>query len=197
MTSGKEAYPDNREVFKVKRICRLFSTLFVSLALILALLLAGVRLLGLSPYAVISGSMAPAYPVGSLIYVAPAVFEDVRVGDPITFRLNGGASVATHRVVKIDESKMAFYTKGDANESADGTPVMADDLIGRPVCCIPVLGYIAGFVSAPAGIAAAVGAAAIYLVLSAISAILKKAGKQAPLRSSKRQTHGGKAEING
>ncbi len=162
----------------MKRVSKLFSMVFVFLALILALLITGVRLLGILPYAVTSGSMSPKYPVGALIYVKPAVFEDIHVGDPITFHLNDKSTVATHRVIKIDELNRAFYTKGDANDAADGAPVAAENLIGLPVFCIPVLGYIASFVAAPPGLYITICAAAIYLLLSSIPVLLKKADKK-------------------
>lgn len=171
----------------MKRLCRVLSVFFVSLVLILALLLVGVRLLGISPYAVLSGSMAPNYPVGSLIYVKSAAFEDIHVGDPITFKLNGESATATHRVIKIDELNRAFYTKGDANEAADGAPVAADRLIGKPVFCIPVLGYIASFVSAPPGIYITISAVVIYLLLSSLPALLKKAEQRDAVREAEQK----------
>ncbi len=171
----------------MKRVSKLFSIFFVSLAFILALLIAGVRLLGVLPYTVLSGSMSPNYPVGSLIYVKPAVFENVRVGDPITFKLSDHSAVATHRVVQIDEANRLFYTKGDANDAPDGAPVAADNLIGVPVFCIPVLGYIASFVSAPPGLYITISAVAIYLVLSSLSALLKKAEVRDAANQTKRE----------
>ena len=162
----------------MKRAGKLFSMIFVLLAVVLALLIVGVRLLGVLPYAVLSGSMSPNYPVGSLIYVKPAVFQDVHVGDPITFHLDGESVVATHRVIQIDEANKLFYTKGDANEAQDGAPVAERNLIGVPVFCIPVLGYVASFVSAPPGLYITISAVAIYLLLSSLPALLKKADKK-------------------
>ena len=54
-------------------------------ALAAALLLAGARLVGLRTFAVLSGSMEPAYPVGSLIYVRSAEPSALECGDVITF----------------------------------------------------------------------------------------------------------------
>ena len=53
----------------LEKIWNVVSTILVALIVILALLLGGVRLVGLRPFAVLSGSMEPAYHVGSLIYV--------------------------------------------------------------------------------------------------------------------------------
>ena len=106
-----------------KKIWNVLSVILVALVVILAVLLVGVRLVGLQPYTVLSGSMEPTYPVGSLIYVKATDPQDVEVGQPITFVLNEDLVVATHRVIEIDEENQHFYTKGDANEAADGQPV--------------------------------------------------------------------------
>ena len=54
---------------KFKKIWNVVSTVLVAAVVLLAVLLVGVRLFGLQVYTVLSGSMEPAYPVGSLIYV--------------------------------------------------------------------------------------------------------------------------------
>ena len=137
-----------------------------ALLLLAALRLVGARLLGLEAYAVLSGSMEPAYPTGSLIYVKAVDPETVRVGDPITFVLNEDLVVATHRVVAIDEENRCFTTKGDANEAADGAPVRFENLLGKPVFCIPILGYVAAYVRQPPGLYVALAAVAIVLTLA-------------------------------
>ena len=87
---------------QVQKVCNAISTAAVVLVVILALLLVGVRLVGLRPMCVLSGSMEPTYHTGSLIYVKPCAPEDVQVGDAITFVLNEDLDVVTHRVISID-----------------------------------------------------------------------------------------------
>jgi signal peptidase len=144
----------------------------------LAILLVGVRLVGLQPYAVLSGSMSPAYPVGALIYVQPSAPQDVKIGDPITFHLNDGSTVATHRVIKIDTQACCFYTKGDANESPDGSPVYYNQLIGTPVLSIPVLGYVSIFIATPSGLFIAAIVVLAVILLSFVPALLRKAKQE-------------------
>ena len=84
------------------RIWNLASGVLLGIIVLLAVTLAGVRVLGLTPYAVLSGSMEPTYRVGSLIYVKKTDPADVQVGDPITFVVNEDLMVATHRVVDIE-----------------------------------------------------------------------------------------------
>lgn len=158
----------------LKKTANIFSKVFVSLLAILAILLAGVRLAGLQPFAVTSGSMSPSYSVGSLIYVKPIAPEIIKVGDPITFTLNEELIVATHRVIEIDVENKHFYTKGDANKSADGSPVHFNNLIGKPVFCIPLLGYFSNYVSNPPGLYIAIAIAIALILLAFIPAIVKK-----------------------
>ena len=64
------------------------TTVFV-LTLLFAFLVAGIRLFGLDPYTVLSGSMEPAYHVGSVVYVWTGADPlKLEVGDPVTFMLN-------------------------------------------------------------------------------------------------------------
>ncbi|MEA5152866.1 MAG: S26 family signal peptidase [Oscillospiraceae bacterium] len=51
----------------LKRIWSIGSTVLVAAAVLLALLLVGVRLFGLRVYTVLSGSMEPTYHTGSII----------------------------------------------------------------------------------------------------------------------------------
>ena len=62
-----------------------------------AILLVGVRLVGLRPLVVLSGSMEPTYHVGSMVYVKSVDPESIEVGDPITFLINEDLDMATHR----------------------------------------------------------------------------------------------------
>ena len=127
------------------------TTALLGVVLALAILLAGVRLVGLTPYVVLSGSMEPTYPVGSLIYVKKTPAAEIQVGDAITFRLNGEGTIATHRVIAISSDGTQFTTQGDANDAPDGAPVLAQDLVGKPLFVIPYLGYLSHFITNPPG----------------------------------------------
>ena len=162
----------------LKRVWNGISIVLVCMFVLLAILLVGVRLFGLQPYAVLSGSMAPAYRTGALIYVRQAAPQEVQTGDPITFYLGDGSTVATHRVVRIDAQAGCFYTKGDANEMPDGSPVSFGQLIGMPVFSIPVLGYVSVFMATPAGLCTAVFAVLVMLLLMLLPGLLKKTAQQ-------------------
>ena len=155
---------------KVRKIWNMLTSIIVVLAVVLAIVLVGVRLIGLHVFIVLSGSMEPAYPNGSLIYVKEMDYTELEVDDVITFMLNED-TIATHRIVEIvpDEnnpSVIRYRTKGDANDTVDGGLVHYKNVIGSPVFTIPKLGYIASYIQNPPGtyIAISIGAILILLV---------------------------------
>lgn len=160
----------------VKRIWNIVSWALVLCVVALAVLLGGIRLFGLTPYTVLSGSMEPAYPTGSLIYVKAASAEQVQVGDPITFHRSDGV-VATHRAVAIDQAASSFITKGDANNTADASPVPYQALIGIPVFCIPYLGYVSGVLTQPPLMYLSWSALAILILLMLLPELLSAADR--------------------
>lgn len=105
------------------------------------------RLAGYSAYQVISGSMAPAIPTGSLVYVADRAPEEVGEGDVIAFySASGSGAVITHRVVQNQVVSGRFVTKGDANDQEDPMPVEYDAYIGYVAYHIPYMGTLLGYV---------------------------------------------------
>ena len=114
------------------------------------IILAGVlcSLLNYEPAIVMSGSMEPTYHTGSVVLVDKDKKSDVRVGDAIAFD-NGGTYI-THRIINI--CKEGFITKGDANESEDPWIVPADDVRGKVVFSIPIIGYLMKLAAGTTGI---------------------------------------------
>lgn len=162
----------------IRNLMSMLSTLVVIVMVALAILLVGVRAVGLTPYTVLSGSMEPTYHVGSLIYVRAIDAQDIEVGTPLTFRAAGGAMVATHRVnelVTID-GETCYITKGDANNMPD-PPVSYDQVIGTPVFSIPYLGYFSTWLQSGAGVIAGIALAAMLLLSLLLSELLPKAEK--------------------
>ena len=76
------------------------------------LLIAAPMLAGYRPVVVLSGSMEPTFPVGSVIYYKAASFEQIQEGDPITFHAGEDGSLVTHRVVEKQELSSDFITQG-------------------------------------------------------------------------------------
>lgn len=132
------------------------STVIFAMILLLMFLLVGIRIFGLQPYTVLSGSMESVYPTGSIIYVKSVNPEKLVEGDIITFKMSGGI-VATHRIVELvpddNGNTVSFRTKGDENDVADGSLVKYEAVIGQPQFCIAKLGYFATFLKRKNGIA--------------------------------------------
>lgn len=153
----------------LKKILNVISTILVVIVVVLALLLVGARFIGLNVYTVLSGSMEPTYHVGSLIYVKDVDTDELKAGDVITYMLDED-TIVTHRIADVipdetDPSIIRFQTKGDANDSVDGSLVHYKNVIGTPVFSIPKLGYLANYIQKPPGRYIAISAGAIILLL--------------------------------
>ena len=155
-----------KTIFKVWNV---LTTMIVALAIVLAILLVGVRLIGLQPLQVRSGSMEPTYHVGSLIYVRSVDYTELEAGDVITFMLDE-YPLATHRIVEVvpdeeDPSVLRYRTKGDNNDAEDGGLVHYKNVVGTPVFSIPWLGYFANYIQNPPGTYIAISSVALLLLL--------------------------------
>lgn len=102
------------------------------------------RVGGGTPYTVLTSSMEPDFPPGTLAVVRPVAPEAVDVGDVITFQLvSGQPQVATHRVVAISaapDGTMEFVTQGDANPRPDEDVVVPAQVKGKLWYAVPELG---------------------------------------------------------
>ena len=149
---------------KIKRIWNTATTVLVVLTVLVAALLWGFRPFGYEILVVQSGSMEPAYHVGSLVYVKPVEAEKLKVGDVITFELGGGTR-GTHRIIEVldEDGRLAFRTKGDNNDAADFNPVYPENIVGKVRFSVPLLGFLVIYIQQPPG---------RYISLSAVSAML-------------------------
>ena len=148
-----------------KKILDTITTTLVVLVVVFAVFLMGTRLMGYQVFNVVSGSMEPTYSVGDLLYVKEVDPDGIKVGDPITFVLNEDLVVATHRVIEIDAENRHFYTKGDANDTADAAPVHFNNVVGVPQFSIPLLGYVSDYIQHPPGMYIAIGLGVVLLAV--------------------------------
>lgn len=162
----------------VRKIWDVFTSILVGIVVIIAILLVGVRLIGLNVYTVLSGSMEPTYHTGSLIYVKKVDYTELKTDDVITFMLDED-TIATHRIVEVvpdenDPTVLRYRTKGDANDAVDGSLVHYKNVIGTPVFSIPKLGYLANYIQQPPGMYVAISAGAILMMLVFIPDLFEK-----------------------
>lgn len=124
--------------------------LWVELA-VLAILVAATwlpTLFGFQIYGILTGSMEPNIPVGSLVLVDTNVQpSELEAGDVAAFDIGNGM-VCTHRITENDVAGQQIYTKGDANADPDPHPTAYSDVFGKTVFNAPGVGTIVNEVSA-------------------------------------------------
>jgi len=112
------------------------------------------RLAGAVPLTVLSRSMEPSLPVGTMLVVQPLEqhqLNEVRVGDVISYQPRpNDPTLVTHRVVSITsvaDGSFIFTTQGDANAQPD-PPVRSIQVRAKVWYSIPGLGWVNNLVNA-------------------------------------------------
>lgn len=155
--------------------CSALGTVLLIILVLVCLPLTVPRVFGFHIYTVISGSMEPAIPTGSLVYVKRISPEKVEEDDVIAFYSTmDGESIITHRVVANSELMSEFITKGDANDTKDMNPVPYDNYIGKMMLALPRVGGIAQIFASTAGKAAAAGVIGLAVILQITAAVIDK-----------------------
>ena len=108
---------------KFTKVWNIITTTAVIVVMLLAVVLVGVRVIGFQPLYVMSGSMEPAFHVGSLIFVQKTDAAKIEVGDPITYTINEAGDYSTHRV--IDIASFDYGTREVLDEN--GQPKLDED----------------------------------------------------------------------
>ena len=122
------------------RLCSLIGALILIALAVVALGTSVVpRILGMQPYAIVSGSMEPTYATGSLVLAQSVDGSALQAGDIAAFWQ--GEEVVTHRVQENVESEGELVTKGDANAEPDVRPVPYQNVLGQVVFSVPLVGY--------------------------------------------------------
>lgn len=108
------------------------------------------HLTGSTNLTVLTGSMEPKLPPGTLLVVKPKPIDDIRVGDVVTYEPNpdDAKTVISHRVISIAEStdgSRIFTVKGDANNTPDA-PVHSEQVVAVLWYAVPYLGWVNAWV---------------------------------------------------
>src|SRR4051794_22353471 len=119
----------------------------VALSLLLAVIVGALAVLTVVPRAVhgtaltvLTGSMTPTIPAGSVVVIRPVDPGTPHVGDVVTYQKEAGkAEYITHRIVAIhaDNKPVTLTTKGDANRGPDINPVPVSAVRGKVVLHVP------------------------------------------------------------
>ncbi len=138
-----------------------------------AALMAAPQAFGWKALTVLTGSMAPALPVGSVVYAAPADPAQLEEGDIVVFT-RGGETV-THRVESNHTVEGELITKGDANAEPDLAPVPYSAVQGKVVIDAPWLGDILSALATGVGKVYLLAAGACGVMLTVLGNRCRKA----------------------
>ncbi len=156
----------------MEKLFKILGNCIVILVIVACLPLVIPRAMGMQEYNVITGSMTPEIPIGSIVYVKQVDFQDLSVGDVIAFDV--GATIVTHRITDIDTDRRMFTTKGDANPTNDFMPVSYAKVRGKVVAHYPFVGNLAALISETTGKIAAFIILVVGVLLSNIGEKKKK-----------------------
>ena len=98
------------------------------------------------PLTVLTSSMEPGLPPGTLLIVRPVAPADIRMGDVVTYQIRSGEpGVITHRIIAITTTasgERSFTLQGDNNGAPDPDAVRAAQVQGRLWYSLPYLGWV-------------------------------------------------------
>ena len=140
------------EAAPAERSLRHYIGLALSGSLLVIVLALGVLVIvvpaisGGSALTVLTQSMEPKLPPGTLIIIRPTPIGDIKIGDVLTYQIKSGQpEVVSHRVISRSDDttgRATFITKGDNNDLPDAKPVQKVQIKGTLWYSIPWLGYV-------------------------------------------------------
>ncbi|MBU1143144.1 MAG: signal peptidase I [Firmicutes bacterium] len=124
------------------------SILFIFIALEVIAPTKTMDIIGFKGFAVLTPSMEPVYNVGDIVISTKADLDELKVGDPITFRVDlngdGKKEVVTHYIFSIEtiEGVRTYETNPYGRDYADPWEIVDEDIIGIVSFKIPFVGYV-------------------------------------------------------
>ena len=131
---------DSKEYFVVKKESKI--GVIIVYLLVIIILCFNFGLFKYKPVGVISNSMKKVFKRGDLvIYKSIGKNEKIKESEIIVFNKNGTLTI--HRVyqIVIKNDKVYYVTKGDNNGSVDSGYIKKDDILGKRIFDIPLVGY--------------------------------------------------------
>ncbi|MCP1111200.1 signal peptidase I [Ohessyouella blattaphilus] len=160
-----------------EKVCNFISTVIIAILFLAAAALLLPKLLGYESMVVISGSMEPNIPVGSIVLAKETEPSTLEAGDVISYYISKD-TVVTHRVVKVDAEKQEIVTKGDNNNAEDANPVMFENVIGKVRLHLPYVGQLSLYIRTPLGIGVGCSVVVVLLLLNFLPSIWKAGEKE-------------------
>jgi signal peptidase len=129
---------------------------------------------GFRNFTVLTGSMTPAIAPGDMIISKEVMPLSINVGDVITYKEND--TIITHRVIekKEENENYVFITKGDANNIKDENYIKENQIIGKIVFKIPLLGHARIFLASKIGMVLLISILVLLFGLSEFKSKLTK-----------------------
>lgn len=170
----------------MRKLLQVISLTIVIIVITVMFLIAGIRVIGITPYS---------YGNGSTVYVKAVlkteIENEIEKGDTITYVLNSDNYIATSVVYDIDFEKEYFYvyssdlTYEGENISDDMcVPVAFADLKGRALFILPFIGYAALFMATQIGFYTVSGITLVCFVVLLITGFLPTKDKRNKKRSA-------------
>lgn len=134
----------------------LFGVLLLMLIFVIVLKISGddANIFGYQLKTVLSGSMDPTFETGSVITLKTGGdMTRFQEDDVITYYMEDDVLV-THRIIEVKNGGKQYITKGDANDGADLTPVLQENIVGMYTgLTVPYVGYLFTFANTNEGAA--------------------------------------------
>lgn len=123
-------------------------------------------------YTVMSGSMEPTIKTGSV--VATKAQSSYSVGDIITFYSDQMDQITTHRISEVVKSDIGIFykTKGDANDSEDSGMIVGENILGKKIITLPLIGSLISFVRSKIGFVIFMLVPAILIIIDEFRKII-------------------------
>ena len=169
------------------KIFKIIYAIFVAFIILIALLLIFSVLPITGNYkvmTVISGSMAPAIKMGSVVIVKPV--DEYKIGDVITFGpYSRTKAPTTHRIydIKVTGGEPIYITKGDVNNAPDTREITKKDVLGKVLFSVPYVGYAVDFAKKPVGFALIIIVPAAIIIGDEIKKIINEIKKKKTIKA--------------
>ncbi len=174
-------------LLKIKRIIKIFLAVFFT-----GIILINITLLiksnnnkgkiadfmGYTPFIVSSDSMKPVLEMGDFIITKKVKEDELKVGDIIAYYDKENKLVVIHRIIRIekdDKSNNLYVMKGDKITKEDKIRASIDNIEGKYVCTIPLIGNIALSLKSSNNIVLIIGIIIIlYIIFDIVDKELKR-----------------------
>ena len=127
---------------KPPRIARILQTMMRVVCFVMLLLVCCIgipRFFGVNEFNILTGSMYPDYPIGTLVFVQSKDPSSIRPGEVVSYVMNEDLDIVTHRCVGNNYNDKMLITQGDANNSEDA-PILYENVVGIVVFSVPYVG---------------------------------------------------------